>query len=212
MRSVSLRDFSLGLALLAIWGLQSIGKVAPLPADNALTFAQNLLLVQAWSGPGLSWNALSWSISVEWALYLLFPLVCWALFSRLRDVAGNLVLAALALALMAAFSFATGLHFSSLHESGVSLGRPAPEAVVHVTHGERDAGAGRPPGGEVQEGHGVRPPGHRQEGAARRAERGQGVGERGEELVVPHYLDVMTKTPSQDGGGGKAMKFSQRSM
>src|SRR5258706_2626883 len=40
------------------------------------SFVSNLLLVQAW-GPTshLSWNYPSWSISDEWAAYLLFPVI-----------------------------------------------------------------------------------------------------------------------------------------
>ncbi len=37
------------------------------------SFILNLLLMQNWGLVGISWNAVSWSISAEWFMYLLFP-------------------------------------------------------------------------------------------------------------------------------------------
>jgi len=48
-------------------------------------FVQNLLLVHAWVPDfKLSWNYPSWSISVEWLLYLIFPILA-ILIGRLSD-------------------------------------------------------------------------------------------------------------------------------
>ncbi|GAA0505172.1 MAG: acyltransferase family protein [Pigmentiphaga sp.] len=50
------------------------------------TLPQHLLLIHAWGpfmpGPG-AWNPPSWSISVEWLAYLLFPFLLWLAF-RIR--------------------------------------------------------------------------------------------------------------------------------
>ncbi|WP_162241804.1 acyltransferase [Pseudorhodoferax sp. Leaf267] len=42
---------------------------------GAGSFVLNLLLVQNWGFIGSSWNMVSWSISAEWFMYLLFPLM-----------------------------------------------------------------------------------------------------------------------------------------
>ncbi len=48
--------------------------------DNPYTFVLNIFLIQSWkTAPYLSWNGPSWSISVEWAAYLLFPIGLWIL-------------------------------------------------------------------------------------------------------------------------------------
>ncbi|MDD2704779.1 MAG: acyltransferase [Acidocella sp.] len=45
------------------------------------SFLQNLFLVQGWGGADQgTWNYPSWSVSTEWAGYLLFP-ICWYLLS-----------------------------------------------------------------------------------------------------------------------------------
>jgi peptidoglycan/LPS O-acetylase OafA/YrhL len=52
---------------------------------TAPQFVQNLLLVHAWVPEfKLSWNYPSWSISVEWLLYLIFPILA-IMIGRLRD-------------------------------------------------------------------------------------------------------------------------------
>lgn len=39
------------------------------------TFIQSLLLMQTWGNNELTWNVPSWSISSEWAAYMIFPLI-----------------------------------------------------------------------------------------------------------------------------------------
>lgn len=57
----------------------------------------NLFLVQSWGwAKNDSWNILAWSISTEWLMYLLFPLIAWRL-SRLQWGIGALGFAALSL-------------------------------------------------------------------------------------------------------------------
>lgn len=44
------------------------------------SFFANLFLVQAWGFfNNLTWNKPAWSLSAEWACYLLFPFLCWML-------------------------------------------------------------------------------------------------------------------------------------
>ncbi|MES2070053.1 MAG: acyltransferase [Pseudomonadota bacterium] len=39
------------------------------------SFILNLFLIQNWGFVGISWNTASWSISAEWFMYLLFPIM-----------------------------------------------------------------------------------------------------------------------------------------
>lgn len=64
-----------------IGGAASVGllKVANASKYAFDELAANLLLVHAWGfSSQLSFNYVSWSISAEWFVYLLFPLIAWA--------------------------------------------------------------------------------------------------------------------------------------
>jgi len=67
------------IGLLAILlGIGALAGVAPREPDRfgLLELARSLVLVQAWRfSDRLAWNYPSWSISTEWAGYLLFPVV-----------------------------------------------------------------------------------------------------------------------------------------
>jgi peptidoglycan/LPS O-acetylase OafA/YrhL len=59
-----------------------------------LSYVANLGLVQNWFTPTLSWNGVAWSLSAEWAVYLVFPLGAFMLAryrSRMISVAGIVV-------------------------------------------------------------------------------------------------------------------------
>ena len=61
------------------------------PYASLWSFIGNLFLVQAWHlFPRLSWNGVSWFVSVEWFLCLMFPLWLW--ISRRGMAAGVLVI------------------------------------------------------------------------------------------------------------------------
>ncbi|MFL5237153.1 MAG: acyltransferase family protein [Rhizomicrobium sp.] len=63
------------------------------PYTSFWSFIGNLFLVQAWHlFPRLSWNGISWFVSVEWFLCLIFPLYLW--MARQRAWAGALLVAA----------------------------------------------------------------------------------------------------------------------
>jgi peptidoglycan/LPS O-acetylase OafA/YrhL len=76
-------------------------KLSDLPA--------HLLMVHAWGATGaVGWNFPSWSISAEWAAYLLFPLVA-ALVLKAQRWSGAVALGALALCLLS-FAALDNLH------------------------------------------------------------------------------------------------------
>ncbi len=58
----------------------------PFEGHNTIAaFITNVFLVHAWAvHDHLSWNHPSWSISVEWACYLAYPLIAALLFARLQ--------------------------------------------------------------------------------------------------------------------------------
>lgn len=69
------------VTLLAFLALAGVGYPLRTPNDTAFTFGLNLLLVQAWGFVNeFSWNALSWTISVEMFAYIWFPFIALALF------------------------------------------------------------------------------------------------------------------------------------
>jgi peptidoglycan/LPS O-acetylase OafA/YrhL len=71
------------LILLLLVGVGSAAGMAPRDPQRfgGLALLQNLLLLQGWGfGPHWTWNYPSWSISAEWAGYLLFPIL-WFLFA-----------------------------------------------------------------------------------------------------------------------------------
>lgn len=75
----------LGLGLLVVVG-RKIGMAPHQPEDfRAIDFVYNLLLVHAWGfADDIHWNFPAWSISCEWFVYLLFPVLAAALL-RIRS-------------------------------------------------------------------------------------------------------------------------------
>ncbi len=83
------------------------------------SFASNLLMTQAWGlTDHMSWNYPSWSISDEWAAYLLFPLIV-AIFyrGRLALVAAGAMLAIFGLDWLTSFGPP-----QRIHDFGVNVG------------------------------------------------------------------------------------------
>ena len=84
-------------------------------------FLLSLLLLQNWGFVGyLGWNVPAWSISTEFASYLVFPLAAMVIMRR-RDVASTLVLLVLVLAAIAALF---GLNRLDLRYDTVYWGLP----------------------------------------------------------------------------------------
>lgn len=88
--------------LAAALGLLLLHAAAGSPVTDrfsAGSFIGNLLLVHAWDSYRLTWNYVSWSISAEWAAYLAFPILAYALV-RVRSAAAALLGAAASLVAM----------------------------------------------------------------------------------------------------------------
>jgi len=89
---------------------------APPPAlalsEPARDVAANLLMVQSW-GVGKSIDGVAWSLSTEWAAYLLFPLlVALALFGRPRAVLATALGAAAVVGVTATLTMRDGAYHS----------------------------------------------------------------------------------------------------
>jgi peptidoglycan/LPS O-acetylase OafA/YrhL len=83
-------------SLLVYGGFEGVKRPAVNLADPVLAHITNLLMVHAW-GFGSSIGGPTWSISTEWAAYLLFPLLAWLALFRGKGAAVLLGLAATAL-------------------------------------------------------------------------------------------------------------------
>ena len=67
---------------------------------SSADFFLNLILAQTWVPYfQLNWNYPSWSISSEWFIYILFPMIALFIFPHLRSVRAALVMALLSLSL-----------------------------------------------------------------------------------------------------------------
>lgn len=111
----------------------------PASASLKITFVTNLAMVQAW-GFGPSLDGPGWSISAEWAAYLLFPLLLSVAFFRkplwgwLSAVASVAVLVFLCLLPAAAVHNLRPLAILDLHSShnGISVLRCLPEFTLGI--------------------------------------------------------------------------------
>lgn len=76
------------LAVLACVVVLSAARGAPMNAE-AFGFSDlllNVLLINAWTWEyRLTWNFPGWTNSAEWFMYLLFPLLTWGIFARMRS-------------------------------------------------------------------------------------------------------------------------------
>jgi peptidoglycan/LPS O-acetylase OafA/YrhL len=79
------------------------------PEDfSGLSFVWNLLNVHAWGiTPDLTWNKPSWSVSAEWFVYLLFPLV-FSQLGRLKGQWPNILVIGAMVAFFAIYAASTG--------------------------------------------------------------------------------------------------------
>jgi peptidoglycan/LPS O-acetylase OafA/YrhL len=71
------------------------------PYATFWSFVGNLFLVQAWHlFPRLSWNGVSWFVSVEWFLCLIFPVYLWIARQRLLAGLASIIFGLLVLRLL----------------------------------------------------------------------------------------------------------------
>lgn len=83
-------------------------------------FVMSVFLVQSWGfSRDLAWNVPAWSISTEWFVYLLFPLIAWTVLrSRLTAFGWSLVALALC-GVFATVSIVWGVQLADLAEDGL---------------------------------------------------------------------------------------------
>lgn len=74
-RVYPLHLFTLLFLLLVVFILPGFRERYDADYFNLTTFVANIFLVQNWGITNVGWNAVSWSISAEWFMYLLFPLM-----------------------------------------------------------------------------------------------------------------------------------------
>lgn len=77
---------------LAATGLIAEQEAAASLAEQIWTFLLDLLLVHAWLPSSGSWNGPAWSISAEWAAYLLFPVFFFFVAKQRRWLSSGFVL------------------------------------------------------------------------------------------------------------------------
>lgn len=61
------------------------------PTYNTQSFLQNAFLIHAWQNNLTSWNVPSWSISAEWFVYLLFPIIAVFFEKFLKGIISNII-------------------------------------------------------------------------------------------------------------------------
>jgi peptidoglycan/LPS O-acetylase OafA/YrhL len=77
-------------------------------------FILSVFLVQNWGFTRtIAWNAPAWSLSTEWAAYLLFPFMAWVSVNTARTAVRAAALAALPLGLLVVVSAVTGYSLGS---------------------------------------------------------------------------------------------------
>jgi peptidoglycan/LPS O-acetylase OafA/YrhL len=99
------RIYPLHFATLALYLLPVvIGRTSNPEKYDISSILQQVLLVQSWPlNAKLPFNFPAWSISVEWGMYLLFPIIVW-----ITQRAGNLLLVALMIAGFVGLEIALG--------------------------------------------------------------------------------------------------------
>ncbi len=130
------------LAAIAAAGF-ALGVVPHDPGRFSLTALwQDLLLIQGWGVANqLAWNYPSWSISTEWAGYLIFPALCYAI-GRFRTLPSAILLMVCpAILAIVDHHFAHGLNLTFADSlwrffpefiAGIITARLAPTAAAHA--------------------------------------------------------------------------------
>ena len=110
------------LMLLRLYGQNS--------AYSGTAFVFNLLLLQGPWLPYGNWNDPSWSMSVEWHAYILFPLLC--AFIWRRGVAAAILLAVVCWFTLSALAASAGWGIQPISHGAMALARSLPEFVIGI--------------------------------------------------------------------------------
>jgi peptidoglycan/LPS O-acetylase OafA/YrhL len=87
-----------GIAVVAQAWITGVDKERPWL--NAWDYVRNLLLIQEWGPhPERGWNVVSWSLSMEWLAYLIFPVLVLLLYALHRRVPSAVLVVAWVLVL-----------------------------------------------------------------------------------------------------------------
>jgi peptidoglycan/LPS O-acetylase OafA/YrhL len=86
-----LHIFTIGLYVLLLGMLVLSRHGIPRDRYSGESLLMNLFLVQDWAGADQTWNVPSWSISAEFAAYLLFPLIVMIMRTLGQRIAVNLL-------------------------------------------------------------------------------------------------------------------------
>lgn len=89
-----------GYLLLAVAFLYFSRRGETPDSFSAKSFIESVFLIHAWFGAGMSWNVPSWSVSAEWFVYLMFPVIALILQRYLKEVFSHIALSAILLFLI----------------------------------------------------------------------------------------------------------------
>jgi peptidoglycan/LPS O-acetylase OafA/YrhL len=110
------------VTLCAVFVLHETGIFGPSEHDTTARFIANVFLLQSLGiFKVMSWNVVAWSISVEWILYLCFPLFALCVATKARGPVANLFIIACCLGLWLEYFHVTNVNLSYMHEPGRSI-------------------------------------------------------------------------------------------
>ena len=111
--------FLLNPLMLTIFSHQGLGHEPG--RYNPIDYVMSLFLIQNWGfGNYLGWNVPSWSISTEFAAYILFPVAAYLILHKIRNIASAILAIVVFLSAIAVVFWSTGA--ASLGENISELG------------------------------------------------------------------------------------------
>lgn len=105
--------FSLLVVLLIVIAKARVGYTIREDSYGMFSLMANIMLVQAWyTSKTTTWNDVSWSVSAEWAAYIVFPVVLYLLASRAKALRGFVIAFVAAFAFLVCVDALSGNHLS----------------------------------------------------------------------------------------------------